>query len=132
MVTEPEQMDDLVYFTRRTFEGGGKVMAWVNRLKCPSCGNSKMGKPVEKGKVKMRAKKYICPECNYSEEKDEHESKLILEASYTCPECKQEGTGNTSYKRKTYKGVPAYVLECEHCHGNICITKKMKTLKEKK
>ena len=130
MVTEPESMDGLVYFTRRAV-GNGKVMAWVYRKECPKCHKAKMGKPVEKGSVKIRATEYKCPECGYTEEKVAHEESLTLEAKYTCPHCRKEGEGTTLYKRKTFEGVPSYVVECQHCGIKIGVTKKMKEGKKK-
>jgi ssDNA-binding Zn-finger/Zn-ribbon topoisomerase 1 len=125
-VKEPESMDDLIYFTRRSI-GNGKVMAWVYKKECPQCHKAKMGKPVgDDGSVKIRAKEYQCPECGFTEEKKAHEESLVLEAKYTCPHCGKEGEGATEYKRKTFEGVPAYVIICQHCGGKIGITKKMK------
>ena len=123
-------MDDLIYFTRRVI-GNGKARAWVRKKECPKCHKAKMGKPVEKGKVKIRAKEYTCPECGFTEEKVEHEESLTLEAKYTCPHCGKEGEGTTLYKKKTFEGVPSYVVECEHCKGKIGISKKMKEGKKK-
>ena len=62
----PESMDELVYFTRRDI-GEGEATVWVFRGLCPKCGKGVMGKPVgPKGKIKVRAKEYVCPECgNY-------------------------------------------------------------------
>lgn len=131
MVAEPESMDDLIYFTRRTI-GDGKIRAWVYKVDCPKCGKAKMGKPVEKGKVKIRAKEYVCPECGYSEPKDEHEQRLVMEIIYTCPYCGKSGEATTIYKRRTFEGVPAYVFECRDCNKKIGITKKMKEGKKKK
>ena len=130
MVQEPESMDEVIYFSNRQV-GDGKVRAWVYRKDCPECNKAKMGKPVEKGKVKIRAKEYTCPGCNHTEEKQEHEESLTLEAKYTCPECKKEGEGTTIYKRKSFQGVKAYVIECEHCQAKIPITKKLKAIKKK-
>ena len=123
----PESMTDCLYFTNR-----GDILAWVYRKECPECHKAKMGKPVEKGKVKTRAKEYVCPECGYSEEKQEHEESCEVQAQYTCPECGKEGESSTPYKRKSYKGVPSYILECEHCGGKIPLTKKLKEPKKKK
>ncbi|MFO8016093.1 MAG: hypothetical protein R6U32_03240 [Candidatus Woesearchaeota archaeon] len=131
MLEQPKSMDECVYFTRRTLENGGKIMAWAYRIDCPKCGKAKMGKPVEKGKVKRRAKEYICPECGHTEEKEEHEPKLTLEVIYTCPHCGHEGEAKTEYKRKTFEGVPAYVFKCEKCGNKIGVTKKMKEGKKK-
>lgn len=124
-------MEDLVYFTKRKI-GNGKIRAWVYRKKCPECGKARMGKPIDEktGAAKIRAKEYKCPECGYTEEKKEHEESLILEAKYTCPHCGKEGEGTTEYKRKTFEGVPAYVIVCEHCGGKIGVTKKMKESKK--
>ncbi len=132
MVTEPESMEDLIYFTNRTIEEGkGKIKAWVYKKMCPQCNKAKMGKPVDKGKVKIRAKEYVCPECGFTEEKKEHEESLQLEAKYTCPQCQKEGESTTMYKRKSFMGVPAYVVECQHCSAKIPLTKKMKAVKKK-
>lgn len=127
ILKEPESIGEVIYFTRRSI-GNGKVMAWVYRKECPQCHKAKMGKPVDAktGKVKSRAIEYLCPECGHSEEKKEHEESLILEAKYTCPHCGKEGEGTTEYKRKSFEGVKAYVVLCEHCGGKIGITKKMK------
>lgn len=124
----PESMKECLYFTNRPV-GKGTVMAWVYRKKCPKCGKAEMGKPVEKGKVKTRATYYECPECGYKEDKKEHEESLTLEAKYTCPKCGKEGESTGEYKRKNYKGVQCYIVECQHCGEKIPITKKLKDLK---
>ncbi len=120
-------MDECLYFTNR-----GDILAWVYRKECPECHEAKMGKPVEKGKVKTRAKEYVCPACGYSEEKVAHEESCMVECQYTCPECGKEGESSAPYKRKTYKGVKAFVVECEHCSAKIPLTKKLKDIKKKK
>ena len=127
----PESMDECLYFSNRSI-GEGQVMAWVYRKECPKCHKAKMGKPVEKGKVKTRAKEYVCPECGFTEEKAEHEESLTIEAQYTCPYCGKEGEGTAQYKRKKFKGVDAYIIICEHCGEKIPITKKLKDIKDKK
>ncbi len=129
MVTEPESMDELVYFTNRTIDDG-KIKAWVYRAECPECHKAKMGKPVAKGKVKTRAKEYVCPECGHTEEKQEHEEKLMLEIKFKCPYCGKEDETTAPYKRKTFAGVPSYVFECTGCGKKIGITKKMKSKKK--
>ncbi|PIN76975.1 hypothetical protein COV17_00115 [Candidatus Woesearchaeota archaeon CG10_big_fil_rev_8_21_14_0_10_36_11] len=127
----PKSMDECLYFTNRILEKGN-LIAWVYRKECPKCKKVKMGKPVEKGKIKTRADIYVCPACSYQEEKKEHEESLMLEAQYTCPECGKEGESTAPYKRKSYKGVQAYVVECSHCRAQIPITKKLKKIKDKK
>lgn len=130
-LNEPESMEDIIYFTNRTLEEGkGKIKAWVYKKLCPKCSKAKMGKPVEDGKVKIRAKEYVCPECNFTEEKKEHEESLQLEAKYLCPSCGKEGESTTIYKRKSFMGVKAYVVECSNCKAKIPLTKKMKAVKK--
>lgn len=120
-------MEECLYFTNR-----GEILAWVYKKECPECHKARMGKPVEKGKIKIRAKEYVCPECGYTEEKAEHEESLTLECQYTCPECDKEGESTGQYKRKTFQGVPSFIIECEHCNAKIPLTKKLKDPKKKK
>ncbi|MDP3989871.1 MAG: hypothetical protein Q8Q01_01550 [archaeon] len=127
----PTSMDECLYFSNRSIDDGN-VLAWVYRKECPKCKKDKMGKPIEKGKVKTRAIKYVCHSCGYEEEKKEHEESLTLEAKYTCPYCGKDGEGTTTYQRKSFKGAQAYLVDCEHCHQTIPITKKLKKLKVKK
>lgn len=129
---QPESMDECLYFTNRTLGEKGHAIAWVFRKECPRCKKAIMGKPVEKGKVKTRAKEYVCPECGYTEDKKEHEESLNLEIEYVCPECGHSGDTETAYKRKSFKGVPAFVFECQGCGAKLGITKKMKAPKKKK
>ncbi len=123
----PDSMEECLYFTNR-----GDLLAWVYRKECPKCKKAKMGKPVEKGKVKTRAKEYVCPACGYTEEKEAHEESLTIEAKYTCLECGKDGESTGAYKRKMYQGVQSYLVECEHCQAKIPITKKLKETKKKK
>ena len=130
-ITMPNSVEECVYFTNRSIDSG-KVIAWVYRKECPKCHKAKMGKPVEKGKIKIRATEYVCPECGFTEQKKEHEESLHLEIQYTCPFCGKSGEATTPYIRKTYQGIKSYVFECEFCNEKIAITKKMKKKKEKK
>ena len=125
----PESMDECLYFTNR-----GYILAWTYKKDCPKCKKAKMGKPVDPktGKVKIRATEYVCPECNYKEEKKEHEESLMLQATYTCPKCNKEGESTAPYKRKNYLGVPSFVVECQHCGEIMPLTKKLKEPKKKK
>ncbi len=127
----PEDMGELIYFTRRVI-GDGKAMAWVFKEECPVCHKAKMGKPVEKGKVKIRATEYICPECGHSVEKAEYEDTLTANIDYVCPKCKHAGQIQIPYKRKSFQGTKALVFQCEKCGEKIPITKKMKEPKKKK
>lgn len=126
----PNSMDECVYFTNRTI-GSGNAKAWAMKMDCPECKKAKMGKPVEKGKVKIRADYYECPECKYREEKKEHEAKLTLSVIYTCPYCLHKGEAETEFKRKSFEGVPSYIFICESCNKKIGVTKKMKEPKKK-
>lgn len=129
----PESMEECIYFTRRSIDGG-KIIAWVYKRPCPKCGKGLMGKPVDEktGKPKVRAKEYVCPECSHTVEKKEYEETLDCEIMYKCPNCGKEGEAVVPFKRKTFHGVPAIVFRCEHCNEKIGITKKMKATKKGK
>ncbi|MFT4304165.1 MAG: hypothetical protein ACMXYG_06375 [Candidatus Woesearchaeota archaeon] len=129
--TIPGSMDECLYFTRRTLGNAGKAVAWVEKKDCPECGKAKMGKPVVKGKVKVRATTYECPACGFSVDKKEYESTCEVKIIYTCPECNYEGDAVSPYKRKKWQGVDAFVFECEKCKAKLGITKKMADAKKK-
>lgn len=125
----PNSMDEVVYFTNRKLEPAGNAKAWAFRMDCPKCKKAKMGKPVEGGKVKIRATEYVCPSCGYTEQKAEHEAKLTLSIVYTCPACQNKGEAEVEFKRKSFEGVKAFVFACGKCGKKLGITKKMKATK---
>lgn len=129
----PNSMEECIYFTRRAI-GNGKAVAWVLKEKCPECHKAKMGKPINEktGRPKIRATEYVCPECDYTVEKQEYEETLTCSIIYTCPECFHQGEIQVPYIRKSFKGVKAVVFECDKCEEKIPITKKMAFPKEKK
>ncbi len=127
----PESTSECIYFTNRQIEEKGKAIAWVYKKTCPQCKKAKMGKPVEKGKVKIRATEYVCPSCGYTEQKLPHEESLMVEVQYICPYCGKSGEATTQYIRKAWNGIKSYVFECESCKKKIGITKKMKKAKGK-
>lgn len=129
---KPESMDEVIYFTRRTLEPKGRVTAWAFKKECPKCKKALMGKPVESGKVRIRATEYVCPACGYTETKAEHEKSLEVCAEYECPACGKTGEATTPYVRKTFQGVKAFVIACGSCGEKIGITKKMKAPKKGK
>ncbi|MBU7017531.1 MAG: hypothetical protein HXS44_08480 [Theionarchaea archaeon] len=124
---EPDSMEELIYFTNREFDEGGGVLCWVRKGMCPECGEGLMGKPRNEktGEVKVRARTYVCPECGYTIDKKEFENTLTAEAKYTCPHCGKQGEATAPFKRKKIKGVETLRMKCQHCGGNIDITKKM-------
>ncbi|MDP3639655.1 MAG: hypothetical protein Q8R53_00445 [Nanoarchaeota archaeon] len=126
----PESMDECIYFTNRSV-GKGQLIAWVYRKTCPKCKKVKMGKPVEKGKVKIRAAEYACPSCGYREEKTVHEESLQIEAQFTCPACGKKGEAAAPYQRKAFQGVLSFLVVCPSCKATIPITKKLKVKKAK-
>ncbi len=130
---EPENMDELVYFTRRTTQDG-KVRAWVFREYCPKCKKGLMGKPIDPktGRFKVREKEYVCPECKYTIPAQEYEDTLTTNVDYVCGGCQKSSQVTIPFKRKNYMGVKALVFECQFCHKKIPITKKMKDPKAKK
>ena len=132
MLKEPESeadIDKLIYHSRRQLGDKGHVLVWVYKQLCPKCKKSLMGKPREKGKVKIRAKEYICPSCSYTVEKKEYEERLTADIKYTCPHCGFKGEASIPYKRKNIEGIPTLRAKCGKCEGNIDITKKMKEKK---
>lgn len=128
----PESMDECFYFTRRTLDNNGKIVAWVFKPDCPKCGKAKMCKPIDSktGEVKIRAKEYVCSACKYTVLKDELEPTLDINIQYMCPHCGNSGEATAPYKKKKFQGVDAYIFECQGCHKTIPLTKKMKELKE--
>ena len=132
----PESANECVYLTRRTIKDG-KVFAWVFKENCSKCGKAKMGKPKDKktGKVKIRAKEYVCPECGYTVEKKEYEDTLTINIEYTCPHCANKGELQLPFKWKKAqvfneegkkKSIDAIKFQCEKCGKDILLTKKMK------
>jgi len=130
---QPESTAECVYFTRRATDNG-KIVCWVFKENCPKCGKAPMGKPKDKktGSVKIRAKEYVCPACDYKIEKQEYEDTLTANIEYTCPHCSNTGETQIPYKRKTFQGVKALVFNCDKCNEKIPISKKMKAGKKKK
>jgi len=129
----PNSMDECLYFTRRTLDNDGKIIAWVEKKECSECGKAKMGKPVgDNGKVKIRAKEYVCPGCGFKQDKKEHEESCEVKIIYTCPHCGNQGEITAPYVRKSFEGVKAVVFECQKCNKKIGITKKMAEGKKKK
>ena len=125
----PDSMEQLIYWTSRKV-GSGYVKAWAYKEDCPECGKAKMGKPVGKnGKVKIRAKYYVCSECGHEVEKVEYEETLTAQVMYTCPHCSHKGEAEIPFIRRTYKKVKSLVFECSKCKEKIPITKKMKAIK---
>jgi len=134
----PESMEECIYFTKRQIGEKGKATAWVFREKCPKCKKALMGKPRDEktGKVKIRSKEYVCPECGYTMEKGAYEDTLTANIQYTCPYCGHKGEHQMSFKRKKIqvfdeetqkkKTVDALKFKCKKCGKDILITKKMK------
>ncbi len=135
ILKEPESTKECIYYTFRSI-GDGEAKAWVLKEKCPKCSKSLMGKPKdEKGKVKIRAKEYVCPECGYTAEKDEYEKGLTANIKYICPHCKFEGEKQIPFIRKKVripdekgknKSIDSLRFQCGKCGKDIDITKKMK------
>jgi predicted RNA-binding Zn-ribbon protein involved in translation (DUF1610 family) len=130
----PESMDECVYFTRRLKP---KVVAWVFKGTCPKCKKALMGKPRgADGKVKIRAKEYVCPDCGFTMGKQEHEDTLTANIQYTCSKCSSSGEHTMPFKRKKVKlfdeeegkevTADALLFNCPKCGEKIAVTKKMK------
>jgi predicted RNA-binding Zn-ribbon protein involved in translation (DUF1610 family) len=124
----PDSIDGLVYFSRRALaDDKGKAITWVPKLPCPKCKKGLMGKPVEKGKVRIRASEYTCSKCGYSEEKKAHEAKLNALIIYDCPfpNCGKHGEATVPFARKSFYGKKAIVFACASCGEKLGITKKL-------
>jgi len=136
----PNSMDECIYFTSRDLrvdidaEPTGEATCWVFKHECPKCKKGLMSKPRDPktGKPKIRAQEYVCTECGYTEEKKEHEEKLMASVQYVCPHCKHEDEAEVPFKRKSIAGVQTLRVPCSKCGGNIDITKKMAKPKPKK
>ena len=126
---EPTNAEECVYLTNRYIGEKGAIRCWVFRGMCPKCGKGLMGKPRDsKGKVKIRAKEFICPACSYAVDKAAYESTLTANIVYTCPKCENESELQIPFRRKKVEGVDALVFSCQKCGEKIPITKKMKEL----
>jgi ribosomal protein S27AE len=134
----PKSMDECIYFTNRSIRETGSAKAWVFKKECPQCKKVVMAKPRDPktGKPKIRSKEYVCPSCNYTEEKKEHEETLNVCIIYKCPECSNNGEIEVPFKRKNVQilneetgkksSVKAIQFNCQKCEAKINITKKMK------
>ncbi|MEM4282707.1 MAG: hypothetical protein QXU88_02965 [Candidatus Woesearchaeota archaeon] len=135
-LTEPTSMEGLLYFTRRSI-GRGKVVAWVRKQPCPKCGKGLMGKPTyASGKVKIRAKEYVCSSCGHKIPKETYEPSLLVEINYVCPHCGNDSSTTTPFERTNirifdeetgkFSNVKTIRFACEKCGKTIDITKQMK------
>jgi len=134
---EPKSMDECIYFTNRSM-GSGKAKAWVFKASCPKCNKTLMAKPRDPktNKPKIRATEYVCPSCNFTEQKKQHEEKLTVCVKYTCPKCSHEDEIEIPFKRKKIQilneetgkksAVDSLQFQCSKCDEKINITKKMK------
>jgi len=128
---KPESAAECVYFTNRTI-GSGRAVAWVFKKECPECKKDILSKPQKKsGKIDKKADYYVCSKCSYREDSVQLENSLMINIEYKCPHCENEGETTSEYKRKNFEGVPSYVFECEKCHKQIGLTKKLKEKKKK-
>lgn len=126
-------MNEVYYHTIRATADGGKIRAWAYKKVCPECNEGVLSKPVDEktGKYKVRSKEYVCTKCGFECSKDEAEEGVELQAIYTCRACKKEGEYAGPYKRKSFQGVPSYIVVCGHCGEKMPLTKKMKEPKKK-
>ncbi len=124
----PQSMDDLLYFSNRKLPDGVRIIAWVEKISCPACGDALMGKPVDEktGKVKIRAAEFVCPACGHTEPKAAHLKKLSMQVRYTDTTGKNWKAATTEYKLRTWKGMKAYVFENEFTNEKMGVTKRLK------
>ena len=130
-IKEPENMDDLFYYTRRTLENDGWVRAWVYRPPSPN-GKGLLSKPLDPKtkRPKIRSTIYVDDDGNEYPVKEINKT-LFVEIKYKSPFTGKEGETKVPFIRKTFQGAPSFVFEDQE--GNkIGITKKMKKPKAKK
>lgn len=126
VLQRPKSMEECVYYTCRRI-GDGEVTLWVFRQTCPKCKKAYVGKPrTPNGKVKTRAKDYICSECGYKIDKNDYEDSLVANINYSCPSCKYEGELQLPFKRKNIGGALTLRFQCQKCNENIDVTRKIK------
>ena len=137
-LTEPQSIDECIYFTNRFLDNNGYIRAWVLKEKCPKCNKELMSKPKnpKTGKPKIRADYYECSSCKHKENKEEYEEKLTVNIKYKCPYCSFESELQIPFKRKKIQRfneesqkketVEATAFQCSKCGKSIYITKKMK------
>lgn len=128
-------MNECIYFTNRTMNKG-KIKAWVFKELCPKCKKCLLSKPKDPktGKISIRAKEYVCSECNYTIPQKEYEESLTCSIQYTCPYCFFSGEIQIPFKRKKVKIITdesestadSLRFQCQKCNKNLDITKKMK------
>ena len=132
---EPESVEECVYFSNRVLGNNGFIKAWVFKNNCPKCQKGLMGKPIEKGKIKVRSKEDTCPVCNYTIPEEEYESSLVICIKYKC-DCGNLGELELPFQRKKVKRfneetqktqrVEAIKFNCQKCNKEHLITKKLK------
>lgn len=124
----PNAMGECIYFTRRVTPEIGKIIAWVERQRCPKCEKGMMAKPLDekKGTFKTRAKEYVCGACGHSVEKAAYEATLTCSIIYTCPTCGHSGETQVPFRRRSWNGVKAIVYQCGKCDAKLGVTKKMR------
>lgn len=128
-IKKPKSMDECIYYTCRDVgeKRDGEVTVWVLRKKCSKCKKDYMGKPrTPNGKVKTRAKMYVCSECGHSIDKKDHEDSLTASIEYLCPNCKHKGELKVPFKRKNIGGSLTLRFQCQKCGSNIDVARKMK------
>ena len=129
VLKKPKSMDECVYYTCRDIgkKGEGEVTLWVFKKKCPKCRKDYIGKPrTPNGKVKTRAKEYVCAKCSYKVDKKDYEDSLMANIKYLCPSCKHKGELQVAFKRKNIGGALTLRFQCQKCGINIDVTRKMK------
>ena len=122
----PKNMDECVYFTNRKLSDGTRIIAFARKTPCTKCKKGLMGKPREKGKVKMRSQEYVCPECGHSVPKEDYEDSLELEIEYTDSAGKERKEARVPFKRKSWQGMKAFVFVNEFTGEKQGITKRLK------
>jgi len=137
MLTKPNDIEELLYFSQRDFDEGGEFKAWVFKptcekcgaklgfkgkgSKCPDCGENTLRKKSARSKefycntCETKKNALVCEGCNTGFRKDDLNLQMNIE--YTCPHCKEQLEAQIPWKKKG----KSIIFKCIKCDGKLTI-----------